>query len=141
MPRNQDSWRGLVSVSREMKLALEVVLRLVGERQHSAPVAELATAMGVPVEALKGVLARLVHRGIVHNGAANKDIVSLLAPVDDLTLADVADATDEWLTVARCDDDPEDGSPGLSEALSLVRERATEGLREVRLARFAQAQL
>ena len=138
MPGRRCAWAGLLCVSREMKLALEVVMRLDGERMRTARVAGLAAAMDASVEETKRVVAGLVRRGIVRNGAAAEGTVSLLARPRDLTLADVASATDEWLTLAPCGEDPDDGIPGLPQALSLVRERVAEGLKDIRLTPFAQ---
>jgi DNA-binding IscR family transcriptional regulator len=130
----------LFRISTEMKLAVSLVLRLAGDRQQSAPVAEVAAGLGVSVEELQPVLAGLAQRRVLDEGNIANGIASLVASVDTLTLADLAEAAGEWLTVAGFEHGAENTIPGLSDALSVVRERATEGLRGIRVARFLPTQ-
>jgi DNA-binding IscR family transcriptional regulator len=121
-----------------MRVALRIILFLERDDAHSASVGRLARAIGSSVGETRRVVARLAGRGIVRDGAAAGDAVSLLVRPSDLTLADVASATTEWLTIAPCGRASDNGIPGLPQALSLVRERATEGLKEIRLTPFTR---
>ncbi len=131
--------RRLLALSPEMTLAIKSVLALSAEEGQPAKMNELAQALGASEEKLREVLDRLCRAGIVRNHAPDAQTVSLSAPLETLTLADIAEATGQWVVSASCKDDRDASSPGLSRALCLVREGVLDGLAKMRVASYADA--
>jgi len=129
----------LLAVSPRMVLATNALLFLSGRRQRAARVQEIATALTASCRELQALLATLVERGIVRGDCGPDGTVSLPPQADQLTLADVANATDEWLLSASCAEDEGPHAPGLSQAMSFVREQVMSGLRQIRLSSYAHA--
>jgi DNA-binding IscR family transcriptional regulator len=117
-----------------MKLTTETVLLLGSGSGASTPVAELAAKLGVSSEEVSRIVEALERSGIVERPARHPGRVQLALPLAEVTMSQIASAAGEWLETAHCDGDPGPWSPGLSQALSVVRQRVFSGLEQIRLA-------
>ena len=137
--RQTQASRRLLALSPEMMLAIKSVLALSEKEGEPARTNELAQTLGASEKKLREVLGRLSRAGVVRDHPPDAQAVSLSAPLETLTLADIAEATGQWLVSASCEDDRDASSPGLSRALCLVRERVLDGLAKMRVASYAGA--
>ncbi|MFW6162539.1 MAG: hypothetical protein ACODAJ_07190 [Planctomycetota bacterium] len=109
------------------------MLLLDSEGRVATPEVELAAELGVPAEEVGRVVRALARSGIVERLADGARGVRLAMPLEDVTMSQLATASGDWLETASCDADPGPWAPGLSQALSVVRERVFVGLEHMRL--------
>jgi DNA-binding IscR family transcriptional regulator len=121
-----------------MTLATNAVVLLAGSKRRRAPVAKLAEKLHASTGELRRAMRGLVRSGIVEMGGGQGAVACLPGHNSGLTLADVADATGDWLLTATCQEGRPSAYAGLDEALSLVRQSVHEGLARMRVEALAR---
>ena len=128
---------GLLGISRTMELATNTVVSLARREHYSAEKQELAGELGVSHEELEEILERLALRGIVCRDEPSAGMVRLSEGAAELTLADVAGASGEWLVAPRWQEAHRSPYAGLTEAIGLVRGAVLDGLANMRVLAIA----
>ena len=123
--------RQLLALSDDMVQGTNVVLFLCRQEGRKAGLEEIAAVLGTTRDSVWRQVSRLVRHGIVACEHDADGRFCLTAKADGLTLADIARATDDWLGVPAWEEDNGPDTPGLPQALSIVRERVLADLGEM----------
>ncbi len=125
------AWARLLCVSPQMKLATETMVSLLRCGQRGASLDDLAASLSAQVNDVGDVVLALARKGLVQGLGGPDDRVHVTDLACAVTLADIADAVQDWVLVASCQEDPGPAQPGLSQALLLVAEQVREALGSV----------
>lgn len=119
--------------SRRMIVAADAVFFLAERPTRRATVAALACGIRHPRPEVEDALERLAEKGIVAGNREDEVIVSLSEGLEQLCMADVADAVGDWLAIAEAGPSEPPSPGGAKDTFARVEARILNDLRTLRV--------